>query len=533
MLEEQTCDYDFIYKWAEPIGDGRGPACGVEATFSPEFEFIKDEVDKSSSLHENNGTNWQLVLERSNAFLTEQSKDLWVLCYGLRAVYEKHGLSSLVAALEVLKAVLENFWDQLHPSLKRPQRRAAPLAWLAGKLEMIVAGTAFPKDEDQIAQKLKKALEALQKILDQKLNEISPSFAGVLKGLKNLKPPQESVPPAPDFEAALATAILTSPSPANRAIPAQPFELQVSSDGQIAANQLPQVFRAIKEQAQLLAAHLAGRNILDWRVYLLHRTSLWSTISQLPQADPDLITQLRPVPSDLVASYTAAVEAGRLAEILPRLERSASKMPFWFDGHYLVDKCLEGLKAREALNILRLTLGLFIREFPELIDYKYFDKSPFASPKTLHWLASLDTMDDGTLGRLAGAVKVSSPPKEGSEDQELILKQALDLWRDGDFEAGLKRVGPQLATKSRASIKQGLLVARYCLGAGRPEAAGNLLGDLFDNLESWGLLEWEPELTADILTLIVYVYTFLKQEVPVMVRQKLYWFNLETALQAF
>ncbi|MDR2300732.1 MAG: type VI secretion system protein TssA [Deltaproteobacteria bacterium] len=530
MFEVQKSDYDFIFKWSEPIGEGL--FCGEEATFSPEFELIKDEVDKSSSLHENGGTNWELVLERSDKFLTEQSKDIWVLCYAVRAVHEKHGLNSLIDALGVLNNILGNHWDELHPTVKRPQRRAAPLAWLAGKLETIIPVTSFPKDQEKTAENLKNALESLQKILDEKLQDISPSFGGALKAIISLNPTKEPKPPAPDFEATLATAILGSRD-APRAIPAQPFEVQVSSDGQIAANQLPQVFRAIKEQSQLLGSHLLQRNLTDWRAYLLHRTSLWSTITQLPQAGPDLTTQLRPVPNDRVSAYAAAVEAGRFLEILPQLERSASKMPFWFDGHYMVDKCLEGLKARDALNVLRLTLSLFIREFPELTEYKYFDKTPFASPKTVHWLASLDSLDDGTLGRLASAVKLSDSSQAASETEENVLKEALDLWRDGDFEAGLKRVGPVVASKTRAAIRQGLLVARYCLGAGRPEAAGNLLGDLFDNLETWGLLEWEPELTSDILTLIVYVYTFLKQEVPDMVRQKLYWFNMKTALNAF
>ncbi|MDR2367600.1 MAG: type VI secretion system protein TssA [Deltaproteobacteria bacterium] len=530
MPEEQTSEYDFIYKWREPIGQDY--YSGEEATFSPEYEFIKDEVDKSSSLHENGGTNWDLVLERSHKFLTEQSKDIWVLCYGVRAVYEKYGLGSLVAALEVLNGILETYWDEIHPGVKRLPRRAAPLAWLAGKLESVIPAMGFGKGDGKVADGLKKALESLQRILDEKLRDISPSFSGIVKAIGSQEGGSAQEAPAPDFEATLATAILSSQGTA-RAIPAQPFDVQVSPDGQIASNQLPQVFRAIKEQSQLLASHLLNRNVTDWRVYLLHRTSLWGTITQLPQAGPDLTTQLRPVPGDRVSTYAAAVEAGRFGEILPQLERSASKMPFWFDGHLMVDKCLEGLKARDALNILRLTLRLFIREFPELTGYKYFDGTAFASPKTVLWLASLDSLDDGTLGGLANAVKLSAPRGDGSEAEENALREALDLWREGDFEAGLRRVGPVVASKTRASIRGGLLTARYCLAAGRPEAAGNLLGDLFDNLETWGLLEWEPELTSEILTLIVHVYTFLKLEVPDMVRQKLYWFNMEAALGAF
>jgi type VI secretion system protein VasJ len=202
----------------------------------------------------------------------------------------------------------------------------------------------------------------------------------------------------------------------------------------------------------------------------------------------------------------------------------------------MVAKCLEGLKAHDALRLLRLTLQLFIGEFPELTEYKYVDGTPFASPKTIHGMASLDCLDTGTLGSLSNALTMGNNRQDGgqdSESEENLLREALELWRDGDFQAGLKRMGPLVPSKTRASIRHGLLTARYCLAAGQPAAAANLLGDLYDNLDSWGLLEWEPELSSEILTLIAYAYTYQKMEVPEMVRQKLYWFNMETAINSF
>jgi type VI secretion system protein VasJ len=46
-------------------------------------------------------------------------------------------------------------------------------------------------------------------------------------------------------------------------------------------------------------------------------------------------------------------------------------------------------------------------------------------------------------------------------------------------------------------------MARYCVAAGSKKAAVRLLQSLYAQLEKWEMLDWEPELSAGIIALLV------------------------------
>jgi type VI secretion system protein VasJ len=528
MDSEEKTLITFFDDWVKPIDNDSYQ--GEEAIFSPEYELIREEVEKNASIHQNISTNWKLVLERSNTFLSTQSKDIWILCYAVRAIYEEHGLKSFRMALEVLLSILKSHWDELYPSTERIVRRAAPLTWLVGRIEAIMVTAIFPKDEGQIADTLRKTLSDLENFLKENLKDNSPSFKGVIEAIpKKIEQSQESSN-VPDFSDVLASSMVKT-SPMEPSLP-DDRQNMFTKDGKIALNQLPRVFREIKEFAQSLAKHFLTQNIIDPRIYLLHRTALWCTITQLPEAMPNGITQLRPIPNDRALSYSSAVEDHRFSEILPQLEISAGKMPFWFDGHHMVAKCLEGLEAEEALDIVKITLSHFISLFPQLIDYKYYDSTPFASTKTIHWIAGLKYGESLNF-KPKDILSEEVSKQDAVNSEENILKEALNLAKEQGFKKGLSHLGSYQLVKSRFSIKKGYIVARYCLAAGRPMAALNILKELYDKLEAWMLLDWEPELSYEIIKLIISVSIKQRIDIPNNIKQSLYWYNINLALEYF
>ena len=107
--------------WKKELPDGT--ACGSEdILFDPEFEALQNEVNKNDALQADSRTDWGLVLEMATALLAGRAKDLWVFCYGCRAVYEQNGLSGLTASLEITTQYLENCWNELYPSATRAAR---------------------------------------------------------------------------------------------------------------------------------------------------------------------------------------------------------------------------------------------------------------------------------------------------------------------------------------------------------------------------------------------------------------------------
>lgn len=506
--------------WTKELPDGT--ACGSEnILFDPEFEALQNEVNKNDALQPDSRTDWGLVLEMTTSLLAERAKDLWVFCYGCRAVYELEGLAGLTASLEITTRYLTSCWEELYPSASRAARRAAPFLWLVTRLENLMPANAFPVEKEETCESFRQALQALQQVLDERMGENAPSFRNILRAI----PQKRETPPAKPSAS-------PSPTPA----PAQPttppsgsahIVNSLNSDGRVPDSILPQLLRATMEQAQQLGAHFLSQDIRDWRVYLLHRTALWTTVVQLPPANGEKVTQLRMVlPQDKALAYAAAVDNKQYESILPQLERTASKAPFWFDGHHLVVRCLDALGIHDARDIVCRILCGFLQRYPALPGYKFHDGTPFASPDTAQWLDSLRNKEATTTEKHA----THSGDTEQAQHEEQLLEQAVAIAEEQNFEKGLASLGPGTSGKSRQAVLHGLLLARYCLRAGRPQAGRDLLLELYTRLDQWGLLDWEPELAAQILALLIQSGGDKGQD---GLRRRLYSLQAATAIRLF
>ena len=465
---------------------------------------------------------YALVLEMATNLLSSRVKDLWVFCYGCRAVYEQNGISGLSAALEITTHYVTTCWDDLYPPAARPARRAAPLLWLVGKLEILMPAGNFPVERQEAYEALRQSLSALQAALDTHMGENAPSFRNILRAIPVKK---ETPPPRP-------TAPVT-PAPSPAPPPVLPSESarvvsNLNGDGRVPDSILPQLLRATIEQTQQLGMHYLSQDMRDWRVYLLHRTALWTTVVQLPPANGEKVTQLRMVlPQDKALAYSSAVSSKQYESVLPQLERTMSKAPFWFDGHHLVVQCLDALGIHDARDIVCQVLRCFLQRYPELLGYKFHDGTPFASAATVQWLETLRNKIPTEEDK-----KISVQPGDAEHvlREDRLLSQAVAIAEEQNFERGLASLGPGVSGKSRQAILHGLLLARYCLRAGRPKAGRELLQELYSRLESWDLLDWEPELGAKILALLVQSGGSKGQEA---MRRRLYSLQAEAAIKLF
>ncbi len=508
--------------WVEPVSEDS--PCGEDICFSDEFESLKEEVEKSSCLHGKRDTDWPLVLRMSTRLLGGRSKDLWVLCYGVMAAFETQGLMCCAAALSALSSLLESFWHELHPGPARVQRRVAPFQWLATRFEIRVKAVA-QVDERGGGHALKAELARLQTILDARFGDMAPSFAGLLRLPENSHRGASAESPARARQSENVVQVSTSPPLPSSS--AEDILAAIDGNGRVPAAVLPRLLRSTQDQCRQLAMHFASYDPVDWRAILLHRTALWCTVNQLPQADPACVTQLRPVPPDKAHAYSAAVEGGRFHDALPQLEASAGKAPFWLDGHHLVARCLEGLGASGALTILRVTLAQFLGRFPDLVRYKFQDGTAFASPRTVQWLDSLETP---LLGHVPS--RGISGAGETAREQKL-LEESLAIRAEKGFPAGLSHLEQVPAGRSRAAVRQGLLLARYCIAAGNKKAAVRLLQSLYGQLEKWEMLDWEPDLSAAIISLLLSLQPKERGAGGEIMLSRLHWLHLGTAVGGF
>lgn len=78
---------------------------------------------------------WRKVLELSPKILTEQSKDLEVLCWYAEALVRRYSFAGLRDSFKVLQGFTEQYWDHLYPMPDEDgiETRVAPLAGLNGE----------------------------------------------------------------------------------------------------------------------------------------------------------------------------------------------------------------------------------------------------------------------------------------------------------------------------------------------------------------------------------------------------------------
>ncbi len=480
----------YLEAWGKPFGEDE--PCGEDISFSSEFEALRAEVEKDTSLHATESTDWIVVARLTAEMLETQSKDIWLLVYAVYAEYRTAGLDASPEAFAALTEILRQFWEHIHPQRRLP-RRLAPLVWLCGRMEHAAKTTSFLDGSSTAVNALREAFTALQELLHEKFADTAPSFSGIFSRIPEAveQVPTEEAPAQPQDAAPAQTR-----APARAPEPAVPSSAG-SDEGRIAASALPQLIRTIIEQSRQLAGHFLLLNPLDERSYLLHRAALWGTLLQSPLADATGKTQLTSgIPKDRIQTYTAAVEAKQYAEILPHLERSAGKAPFWLDGHVMVLHCLEGLKATSAAACLRECLSALLTRFPELVGYSFRDGSPFASPKSV---SALENLRSAASGNNMFAGMVDAGEGEGSEE---TFQEAVRIGQEENFQAGLHHLGSVPPGRHRAAVLHALRQARYCIALEKKEAAERLLSVLYRQMEEWNLLDWEPDLTARILALV-------------------------------
>jgi len=121
---------------------GSNPS-GESLRYAPVFDKIKearrqdDDAPQGEWQHERKTADYPLVIKLAGEALATKSKDLQVAAWLTEAILRKEGFQGLKAGLELLKGLIDNFWDTLYPELDDgdAEMRAAPLEWLGTRMD--------------------------------------------------------------------------------------------------------------------------------------------------------------------------------------------------------------------------------------------------------------------------------------------------------------------------------------------------------------------------------------------------------------
>lgn len=109
--------------------------CGKDLRYEPAYEQIKAarrEGDRDVLGAEGEAADWPAVLDLTTAALATRSKDLMLAAWLTEALTARHGFAGFRDGLQLVRQLLEQFWDGLYPRVDDGdlEPRAAPLVWL-------------------------------------------------------------------------------------------------------------------------------------------------------------------------------------------------------------------------------------------------------------------------------------------------------------------------------------------------------------------------------------------------------------------
>jgi type VI secretion system protein ImpA len=119
-----------------PISPDR-PA-GENLWYSPTYDKIKearredDDAPQGEWRRERKVADWQLTIKLIGEALATQTKDLQLAAWLAEAILRREGIAGFRECLDLIRGLLENFWDGLYPELEDgdAEFRASPLRWL-------------------------------------------------------------------------------------------------------------------------------------------------------------------------------------------------------------------------------------------------------------------------------------------------------------------------------------------------------------------------------------------------------------------
>ena len=475
-----------IEKIISPLA-GEKP-CGGSAKYEPEYESAELEVAKQEGITPA-PVDWSRVLSLSQAVLESKSKDLMMASYLCYALFDRKGYTGLASGLKVCLSLAKNFWEDVFPEKKRMRGRVAAVAWLAEKLERAMGQRRPDSGDGPVLVESIATLEELDKFFTEQLAHESPDLSKVLRLLREF---------ARESERAAAAAA----APA-----AAPVSSEAASPATVATEQdLPKVLRQCQIMVRSAATFIRSQKLEDPRSYRLTRICAWLMIDQMP-TQTNGVTQLMAVPAAVTQKYATYVAEQKHAVLIPEVEESFSKSPFWLDAHRLTANALESLGASHALarQAVINELALFLRRLPELASLKYSDGTPFANDQTRLWIEQ-----EVNVGKEAGSGAGSMNLAAAGEEAPWVVAQteAKQLAAKGKMDEALTvfHNGYAQSSAQRARFCWGLVQARFCLDAGLAHVALPQLEYLEQMSTNYALEAWEPALSLEVARVLLVCY---------------------------
>jgi type VI secretion system protein ImpA len=551
----------------DPI-PGDNPA-GAYLRHEPLFNQIKearrsdDEASRRPEDGEAKKADWVQVVALTTTGLATQSKDLELGGWLVEGLLRREGFEGLRSGLDVVRGLLEKYWDTVHPVLATDDDdpaadRVARLSWLGQYIVAAVQDTPLNKkghgllkykesravgseldcagDEKKLAarqakidagkiaaEEFDRAMEETPKqwyktlVTDVKASAASLAALDALSRQRFADDPPDFSPlrdAVSDVERVvrqlLDEKLKTDPDPIDVSAGADDAGAGATAEGDLPVE--PRSPADAVARLAVIARYLRQQDPANMGAYLMLRGLRWGELRAAGGAvDP---RTLLPPSTGVRAQLRGLFLDGKWHELLELCENVMARPEGrgWLDlQRYAVTACNNlGGEYEHIARAIRSELALLLRDIPSLPDMVLMDDMPTANAETRQWLndsrivaESAEPEEPVAVESPAAQAPASREPRGGAGD--VAFKRAKEAIQTGDVKRAIEILMAEVTRErsERARFLRRSQIASIMVDAGLEPLAKPVLEELMGQVESHQLEGWETgDLVAQPMSLL-------------------------------
>jgi type VI secretion system protein ImpA len=549
---------------------------GASLRYDPVYDQIKearrqdDTGPQGDWQRERKVADYRQVVDLAGKSLAERSKDLQLAAWLTEGALYREKFAGLQQSLDLLRSLLEQFWDTLYPEIEDDdlEPRALLLGWVGERLVDAVRFTpitagglslldfkqsrTIPSEEDAAQSESKQearlaavkegkrtiedfdkdaaststaqydawlasldgslaAIQSLASLCDEKFGDVAPSFVPLRTAVEEVRHTVNQI-------------LQKRPG---RGAPAQEPEpetqlLQDSDEGPAAPARRtssisldPENLDDVTLRLHAVAKFLRAQDTYSPAPYLLLRGYRWGELRGY--GDPPNGNMLVPPPTDVRQAIKRLASESNWSELLESAE-SAMAQPYgraWLDLQRHVVNAAEQSGYACVAAAIRSEVRALLLDLPRLPDWEFSDETAVASSETHAWLKDL-----------------AAPPPEPTSPANLFEESvasdpalpdsftlALEAARSGHANDAIQMLADEIPRQQsgRGRFQRKLQLAQICMMTGHETLALPILEELVQSIDQHQLDEWESRET--VAHPLVMLYKLQRDE---STKQKLY-----------
>jgi type VI secretion system protein ImpA len=534
---------------------------GSNLRYDPVYDQIK-EARRQDDLgpqgdwqRERKVADYRQVADLAAKALAERSKDLQIANWLIEAALYRERFSGLRQGLEMLRGLLEQYWDTLYPEIEDGdlEPRALLLGWVGERLvdavrftpitaggfsliqfeesrrvgteadaaqseakrdaraAAIAQGKPTVEDFDKDAASTPTAqyeawiaaldgslaaLESLGSLCDEKFGEDSPGFQPLRTALEEVRRTANQII---QKRPGRATASQEEPeeetqpvfAPDDEAAPAAAAPRKRTTVGLD-----PENLDEIAPRLHAVAKFLRAEDPSSPAAYLLLRGYRWGELRGY--GDPPDPGMLVPPPTEVRQTVRRLAAEGAWSEMIEAAE-AAMAQPYgraWLDLQRHVVNATEQSGYAHVAAAIRSEMRALLIDLPRLPQWEFSDETPVASAETHTWLKELAAPAPPDLPPAAAVFDdpgelAASGPAEPVPADSFVL--AVEAARAGRASDAIQMLADEIPRQQsgRGRFQRKLQLAQICMMTGHETLAQPILEELAQSIDQHQLDEWE------------------------------------------